>query len=429
MAQPGFQAEVVVVGGGPAGSAIASFLARAGVDVTLLERAHFPRDKPCAEYLSPQASRLLKELAVLEEVQKQVHAELAGMAIRAPDGTSFTGEFASVPGYRGFRDSGIAIRRQTLDAILLERARTLGAKVMEGVTVNGLLHDAEGRTCGVTVRQDETLRELRAPLVIGADGLRTVVGRRLGLIRSGGRPRRMALVMHYTGVASVGHFGEMHVFSDGYVGLANTGGGVTNVAIVVPTESARQIHGNPEKFADNWIASHPSLAERFSGASRIEPPTATGPFNQRARQAWSPGAALVGDAADFFDPFTGEGIYAALRGAELLTPYAFDAVRSKPARHDIALSAWERCRRNEFRGKWRVEKIIGTIVSNPFVFNHAARVLARNPEMAHLLVGVTGDFVPAREVLRPGYLFRLLPFGHRFPGSGETRSAASSPVS
>src|SRR5512134_925380 len=106
-----FDAEVIVVGGGPAGSATASFLARAGVDVMLLDRAHFPREKACAEYLSPQASRLLAELGALELIEQAGPAHLKGMRIHAPNGRSFLGEFDAPHGFRGFSDYGLALRR------------------------------------------------------------------------------------------------------------------------------------------------------------------------------------------------------------------------------------------------------------------------------------------------------------------------------
>jgi flavin-dependent dehydrogenase len=134
----------------------------------------------------------------------------------------------------------------------------------------------------------------------------------------------------------------------------------------------------------------------------------TGPFASHARRAWAPGAALVGDAADFFDPFTGEGIYAALRGGELLAPFAVDALGASTARQaDAALAGYERARRAEFGGKWMVERLISSAVGFAPAINHFARTLEARKDMADLLVGVTGDFVPAREVLRPGYLLNL----------------------
>ena len=118
---------------------------------------------------------------------------------------------------------------------------------------------------------------------------------------------------------------------------------------------------------------------------------------------------LTGDAADFFDPFTGEGIYAALRGGELLAPYATEAVRAATsAAHLRALRGYEAARRRTFGGKWRLEQLIGLAVGVPALLNHAARVLSRDRELADLLIGVTGDFVPPSAVLRPRTLFRLL---------------------
>jgi menaquinone-9 beta-reductase len=117
----------------------------------------------------------------------------------------------------------------------------------------------------------------------------------------------------------------------------------------------------------------------------------------------------VGDAADFFDPFTGEGIYAALRGGELLGQYAADAIRaSSPQAALRALHAYDVARVAEFRSKWMVERAIGAAVASPLLMNHAARVLGHRRDLADLLVGVTGDFVPATAVLRPSFLLSFL---------------------
>ncbi len=398
------EAEVIVVGGGPAGAATAWALARAGVDVLVLDRANFPRDKACAEYLSPQASRILADMGALEHAEALGAAQLSGMVVRAPNGAEIHGEFAAAHGFRGFRDRGLALRRYDLDALLLSRARALGARVAEGVRVMDVRRDG-GRVVGVTTATGT----MRARLVVGADGLRSTVARRLQLAHARAWPRRIALVTHYRGVSRIGACGEMHVERDGYVGLANVGNGATNVALVVPARSARLIRGEPAAFLQAWLARRPHLAPRFDGATRVSPVRVTGPFAQHALRAWAPGAALVGDAADFFDPFTGEGIYAALRGGELVLPYAVEAARATTARRaDIALAAYERCRQHEFGAKWLVERAIGVAVHYPAVMNRAALALSRHPDMADLLVGVAGDFVPAREVLRPSYLLKLL---------------------
>jgi flavin-dependent dehydrogenase len=407
--------DVIVVGGGPAGSATAFALARAGARVVLLDRAVFPRPKPCAEYLSPQASRLLSEMGALDAVERAGAAQLAGMTVRAPSGATLRGDFVASHGYSAFRDRGLALRRVKLDPILLDCARAAGAEVREGTRVSDVERDATGRAIGVRIlAADGSTSALHAPLVVGADGLRSVVGRRLGLTRTRSWPKRLALVAHYEGFGEVGDWGEMHVERDvGYVGLARVDAGLTNVAMVVPQRFAREVSADRTAFFERWLRERPQLAPRVAGARRVTPVLATGPFASHARRAWAPGAALVGDAADFFDPFTGEGIHAALRGGELLAPFAIAALGAERGRDaDAALASYERARRAEFQGKWIVERLIGAAVGYAPAINYFARTLEARKDMADLLVGVTGDFVPAREVLRAGYLLNLFRFGN-----------------
>ncbi|MBL8982900.1 MAG: FAD-dependent monooxygenase [Gemmatimonadetes bacterium] len=401
----GSDAEVIVVGAGPAGAAAAAFLARAGVDVLLLDRAHFPRNKPCAEYLSPEAAQPLDDLGVLSRVEAAGGARLTGMSVTTADGTEFRGDFLAAHGFRGFRAAGMALRRIVLDEILLDHARQLGARVALGGAVRDLVRD-DGRVVGVELHGGTVHR---APLVLGADGIRSIVARRLGVSRTGRWPRRYALVAHHRHVEGMGTRGEMHVTARGYVGLADVGQGVTNVAVVVPAAHMKDASGDPATFMDHWLAQVPHVAPRLAGSVRVAPPVVTGPFNHTVTRAWAPGAALVGDAADFFDPFTGEGIFAALRGAQRLLPYAFEACRAPSTTRQVhALEAWERARRDTFAGKWRVERLVGSAVAMPRVLNFLGRRLRARRDLADLLVGVAGDFVPPSRVLHPSFVLSLL---------------------
>jgi flavin-dependent dehydrogenase len=398
------------VGAGPAGAATSFALAREGARVLLLDRALFPRPKPCAEYLSPQASRLLAAMGALEAVERAGAAQLAGMVIRAPNGALMRGDFVAAHGYPPFRERGLALRRTKLDPILLDCARQAGVEVREGMRVTDVTRDDTGRVTGVHVLDARGTRStVDAALVIGADGLRSVVSRRLGLARTRRWPRRLALVGHYENFGGVGEWGEIHVERRvGYVGFAAVGDGLTNVAMVVPATAARDVSANRTAFFQQWLRDRPQLAPRVAGARLVSPVLATGPFASHARRAWAPGAALVGDAADFFDPVTGEGIYAALRGAELLAPFACAALgATSAAGADAALAGYEQARRAEFRGKWIVERLIGAIIGFAPAINHFGRTLEARKDMADLLVGVTGDFVPPSEVLRPAYLLNL----------------------
>ncbi|MEJ7811252.1 MAG: NAD(P)/FAD-dependent oxidoreductase, partial [Gemmatimonadaceae bacterium] len=234
--------DVIVVGGGPAGSSTAWALALAGVNVCLLDRARFPRDKPCSEYMSPEASRVLAAMGALGAVEGAGAAQLAGMKVRSPAGDVIHGDFVADHGYRGYRDRGLALPRVVLDAILLERARAAGVRVEEEIRVTDVLRDSRGAIAGVrTLARSGSAQERRARVVVAADGLRSLIARRTGLARSSRWMRRLALVTHYRGVSGVGAYGEMHVERDGYAGIADVGGGLANVAVVVPLAHATRI--------------------------------------------------------------------------------------------------------------------------------------------------------------------------------------------
>lgn len=398
-------ADVLVVGGGPAGSSLAVALARKGVDVLLVDRARFPRPKPCAEYLSPEASRVLASMGALERVERSGAAALSGVRVRAPNGLVIAGDFVAPHGFRAYADRGLSVRREVLDEILFDCARAAGARVVEGLRIADVLRDASGRIVGAR-RQGDGAEPIRARFTIAADGLRSVVARRLDLAKTKRWPRRLALVTHFVGVRDVGEHGEMHVERDGYVGIADVGHGATTVALVVPASRAKAISANREAFLDAWLVAHPHLAERFMFAERVSPVVVTGPFGAYSRRAWAPGAALVGDAADFFDPFTGEGIYAALRGGELLADALVAGLEADDG-GEAALRDYDRARRREFGGKWIVERVIGAVVGSPPLINRAAKRLSARKDLADLLIGVTGNFVPASEVVRWSYVWKV----------------------
>ena len=136
--------EVLIVGGGPAGSSTAVALARQGVDAVLLDRARVPRPKPCAEYLSPEASRILDAMGALEAVESTGAAQLKGVLVRAPNGATIRGEFIAGHAYTPFRERGLSVRREVLDKVLIDSARAAGAEIHEGSRVLGLSRASRG---------------------------------------------------------------------------------------------------------------------------------------------------------------------------------------------------------------------------------------------------------------------------------------------
>src|SRR2546429_1338415 len=400
--------DVVVVGAGPAGATTALLLARAGASVLLLDRGRFPRDKPCSEYLSPGTTPILARLGggILGAVERAAHAKLYGMKVVAPGGAAMCGRFVE-----GARPYSFALPRTSFDTILLSAARRAGAHVCEATTVENLVWE-KGAVAGVVAHSWNGQRvTCHARIVVGADGLRSVVARRLGLVRSS-PPRRIAFTAHVADVAGIDGVGELHVGERGYVGMGPVGGGITTVALVLPLAAVR--HGRRDfrtGFFDE-LQRFPGLVGRFDPRCLVREVLVTGPFAQWSRTAVAPGggALLVGDAADFFDPFTGQGIYAALRGAELA---ADSLIPRLTGGADAPISAttlepYVRARRREFAGKWALERLIGVGGGWPAPTNRVVSRLARRPDLADLVVGATGNFVPAHRVLAPGVLARLL---------------------
>ncbi len=401
--------DAVVVGGGPAGSGVAAWLARDGHRVLLLERTRFPRHKPCSEYLSPATTAVLQRLDgdVLARIEGTAHARLAGMRIVAPSGADVVGHFAAAHRYAAPRPYSFALPRTSFDMILRDAAQDAGAVVREGISVDDLLQDDRG-VCGVMTRQPDGRRvPIRARVVVGADGLRSVVARRLG-VRRFGPPRRVAFTAHVAGAADVGDVGEMHVGQVGYVGLGPIGDGLTTVALVLPRAELRRRARDPRGTFLSELDAFPRLRGRFAGARLARAVLVTGPFAQWSRRVTANGACLVGDAADFFDPFTGQGIYHALRGAELAAAALTTALRASERVRGSALTPYTRARRAEFAGKWMLERLIGAGVGWAALAERVVGRLARRPALADLLVGATGNFVPAGAVLRPAVLGRML---------------------
>ena len=429
-------ADVVVVGGGPAGAATAILLRRQGHAVTLLEKAHLPRPKPCGESLSPEAAPLLQELGVLEGLLAGLHGSMAGFAIYPYGAEPFYGIYAARSGGNPHRTAGLSIPRLLLDPVLLGAARAAGVTVREGWAVQSVgTWDGQGRAVGGRDAVGQPF-SMRAPLVIGADGVHSTVARRLGLAQPSSRLRQVAIVTHMRGVQGLGAYGEMHVAPGGYCGVAPLRDGLANVAIVVPApqprtatahlqadardgaEAARGARDLPargmrgadgglEGYFRGHLARYTHLAERLRDATIVAGPWSTSGLACGVRRRVDDGLLLVGDAGGYYDPFTGEGIYRGLRGATMAAEVAGHALATGDVRAGrLRPYAW--AYRREFVPKRLVEIIVHEVTTRRPLFEHVADRLRRRPGLADALVGVTGDFLSPYEVLSPWYLARLL---------------------
>lgn len=386
--------DVVVVGAGPAGAATAILLAEHGLHVIVLDRGSLPRPKICGEYLSPEAARVLDRLGVLKAVDVAGAAAIHGMRITAPDGTAITGHYRDVGAWRPYRQHAMGVARETLDGALVERVRTLPVDLREHARVVDLIVE-QGVVTGVRFAdRDARVHDVRARLVVGADGRASVVAERLGCRRPHAL-RRMALVTYVAGLESCRDLGEIFVDPPDYAILNPIAPDRVNLALVVPLAHAVRWSDRLDDFMAARVRQLPHLARRLAGATRVAPIRALGPLAHRVAPPKTGGVLLVGDAGGFYDPFTGEGVFTALRSAELAVATIVRALASGDV-SARALAGYERARREVFSGKERVTQALQFLIRHRRLANFAVRALARRPAALDALLGVFGDYVPPR---------------------------------
>lgn len=394
--------DALIVGAGPAGSSLAWRLASAGARVLLIDATAFPRSKPCGDALSPGAIPFLREMGVVRSLRDAGAHSLRGWRIQAPSGRWFEGRFAAPR--TGVPRLAFAVPRSELDALLLDAALRAGVHFLPAARAFDLLTAEDGRALGVRVRLgDGSARKLRARLVVGADGLRSVVARRLGGVLRGNRAR-LAIVGRFEGTRVEGRLGVMHVSGEGCLGMAPLGGGRCNITVVVPMAAAGRVSTDRWGFYLERLRRY-AVWGKVSDGKLSERLQITGPFEVSPRRVVGPGALLVGDAAGYFDPFTGQGIYRALYTARLAAPAVLGALE-RPAEESAWLARYEEQLRRLLRpGRW-AQRLVDAVVSRPPLLDATARLMASYPGLADLLVDVTGDRLPPAALLDPRRLWR-----------------------
>ncbi len=400
------EAEVIIVGAGPAGSSLAIRLARSGRDVLIVERSRFPRDKPCGDSVNPGALAELGRLGLKERLQRELRPKpLRGWRVEAPDGAAFAAEFGARED--GAAVEGWAVRRRDFDAALLDEALRAGARVRYGLRVFDLLRDGD-RTSGVVVREGLAVHEMRASFVVGADGLRSVVQRRLALSSRPARLFKVALVGHLMGGNGVGAFGELRVRNGRTCGYASLRDGA-NVTLVIPRSEAVAMTGDARSVLLTMLSDFPEVEKRARLSGIEDSVMVTGPFDLPTRRAWGPGALLVGDAAGYYDPFTGQGVYQAMLSARLAADAIDEALLDDPSRERRALAAYNRRLRRTLAPTRALQRVIEAVVARPGLMPHFVKALSRDERgAARHLLRATGDLASPVTLVNPLLWLRLL---------------------
>ena len=243
-------------------------------------------------------------------------------------------------------------------------------------------------------------RRLDAPVVIGADGRKSVLAFGLGLARHPARPRRWAVGAYLSGVrpetiaranclgSDPRQFGEMHVRKNCYIGVAPVPGGLTNVCVVRETFGPDAQFRDPAAVITNCLGSDPRLRDRFAGATFVAPPVVLGPLAVDANGGSIDGLILAGDAAGFIDPMTGDGLHFAIRGAELA---ADAALRVLANGWDGVHSALAAARARAFARKWRFNRVLRALVASPRAVEAAALGARILPGVLRAVIAHSGD--------------------------------------
>ena len=396
--------DAVVVGARCAGSAAAIALARSGRRVVALDRAAFPADTISTHLLFPSGVAELKRLGALERV-RALGAPPLRDALVGGAGVEPRASFTPVDGV----DHGLCVRRTGLDAALVDTAREAGADVRERVRVTGLVHEG-GRVAGVrgTGPDDEPV-ELRAPLVVGADGRRSTVARLVGAAapyRSNANGRACYYAYFRDGEPAWRSIAAQWREGAELATAFPCDDGLLLVLLMPPVERVEDFRTSLQDEFDRTVAAIPALRERLARGERVTKVRSATDTTSYFRRSSGAGWALPGDAGHFKDPVTAQGIRDALRFGRLLGEAAAPVLDDAP-RLDAALLGWERRREAECLETYQWTNELGRGEAMTPLEVELYHALARHPALTTELLDVFSRLRRPSQALSPPRLAGL----------------------
>ncbi|MBB3084973.1 geranylgeranyl reductase family protein [Geodermatophilus sabuli] len=395
------QADVVVVGAGPAGSSAAWHLARAGRDVVVLEKARFPREKVCGDGLTPRGVQALADMGV----------DTAGWVRHRGLRVTGGGRVVEVdwPTLDRWPSHSLVRNRRDLDAQLAAHAEAAGARVVQEVTVTGPLLDEAGRVAGVRAEQGLGREPVawRAPLVVSAEGLSGRLGKALGLVRREDRPLGVAVRRYvrsprtddaYLDISfDLSASGPSADSMPGYGWAFGMGDGTSNVGYGL-LDRRRGTGAEPRAVLREWLATLPPEWQ-FGEEHAVTPLRGAGlPMALHRRPAYTRGLLLTGDAAGTINPFNGEGISYALETGAMAAEAATEGLaRPEGPAREGALRRYPARLREEYGRHHRLGLAFLALLDRPELVRFATAHGLGRPAMVNAALRLMGNLSDGRD--------------------------------
>ncbi|MCI2417049.1 geranylgeranyl reductase family protein [Saccharopolyspora sp. K220] len=382
--RPDDDADVIVVGAGPAGSTAATYLARAGLDVLLLEKSVFPREKVCGDGITPRGVKQLIDLGIdTREEAGWLHnrgLRVVGGGVRLE---------LDWPSLAAFPPYGVVRPRNDFDDLLARNAQRAGARLQEQTTVSAAVTDERtGRITGVEAKTgpDRTPVRYRAPLVLACDGVSARLALSVGIEKRDDRPMGVAVRRYYTSPRTKDDFLESHLelwdrsnpdqpnLLPGYGWIFGMGDGTVNVGLGILSTSSAYGKTDYRQLLRSWLDGTPEEwgFREHSATGRIGGAALPMGFNRMPH--YRNGLLLVGDAGGMVNPFNGEGIAYAMESAALAAQCVVHAL-ARPAglSREQALRRYPTAVQQALGGYFRMGNIFSKLIGNPAVMRMATK--------------------------------------------------------
>lgn len=398
--------DVLVIGGGPAGSTAATLLARRGWQVLMLEKDVHPRFH-IGESLLPMNLPILERLGVIDQV-REIGVRKAGADFTVADSDTETHVFRFTGGLGLPRDHAFQVRRSEFDQLLFEHARANGVDARDGVRVKTIALGADGRPEQFeATAADGAKFSVRPRYVVDASGRDTFLGNKLKLKRKSNKHQSAAIFSHFRGVErrpgeDAGNV-TVDRFEHGWYWLIPLRDDIMSVGAVCSPEYLKQRRSDNETFLMQTLNARGSVARRMRGAERVAPVHATGNYSYGCTRMSGPGWVMAGDAYAFIDPVFSSGVFLAMLSAEQASEVVDGALR-EPARERALQKAMEkRFRRGLKHFSWFIHRFTSPVMKR--LFSAPRNDFQLQQAVVSMLAG---DVFDNPAVTRRLYMFRAL---------------------